>query len=203
LIEILVPFPDRVAPVTHVRSTLLTASLQALRQQGHFDRYLQGLPARYHDALLLNVAGQWLPVDVGVAHYRACEALALDAAQLDAIGSEVGRRAQGTFLGTLVRATGMTPWPALLQAPRLMARLFQGGGVEVAKLGPKEARVVCSGNPLATIPYFRVAFLSGARVGVELVSLKAYVRETTHGGGVGAPPTHGTDDTISMRISWV
>ncbi|HEY2511604.1 MAG TPA: hypothetical protein VGI39_12135, partial [Polyangiaceae bacterium] len=90
-------------PVTHIRSTQLAASVLALRAHGHFDRYIKGLPVRFHEPVLRSVAGTWLPIEVGVAHYRAAEALGLSVEEQMEMGRGVAQRIQSGLLGTLVR----------------------------------------------------------------------------------------------------
>ena len=152
---------ERLGPVTQFRSTMLTTSLNALRDHGYGDRYFELLPARHHDTVRTCFAGVWLPIDLGLAHYEACDALGLSTLEQFAIGKEVGLKIQGTFLGTMVKlakSAGVTPWVCLGQYQRLYDRLFVGGGVIVTRLGPKEARMEGLGLPLSRIPYFRTAF---------------------------------------------
>ncbi len=151
-----------VEPATLIRSTLLAASLMTLRSRGHFDRYLTKLPLPFHDPVLNSIAGSWLPIEVGVAHYRAANALALPLEELHEIGRIVAARIQDSLLGTLVRVArtaGVTPWTGIEYLPKLWARTISGGAIAVYRLGPKEARVECHGAPeLAAIDYFRQAF---------------------------------------------
>jgi hypothetical protein len=58
----------------------------------------------------------------------------------------------------LAAGTGVTPWTVFAQARRFWDRAFQGSGVSVSKLGPKEARMEIVGWPLARIEYTRVSF---------------------------------------------
>src|SRR4051794_1890465 len=105
------------APVaTRVRSTWLRSSLAALEARGLMHRYLTLLPAEHHAAVLASVAGTWLPIEVAVQHYHACDRLGLAPLDVLAIGQEVTRRVHGmamrTFL-TLAQGLGATPWTAL------------------------------------------------------------------------------------------
>jgi hypothetical protein len=197
--EILVPLSaprERLPPVTQFRSTLLTTSLKAIRDRGHGDRYLQILPPQHHDAVRACIAGVWLPIDLGLAHYAACNALGLSSEEQMAIGREVGLKIQGTFLGTVVKlakAAGVTPWLCLTQYQRLWDRLLVGGGVVLTKLGPKEARLECLGAELARIPYFRTAFRGLNESSCELFCSKAYVVEIK---------SLCTPTSLGYRIAW-
>jgi len=166
---------------THVRSTLVLSSVQSLKTRGYYDRYLPLLDGAMRDAILSSVAGVWMPMNVALAHYHACEALGLSLVDAVAIGHDVGNRIQGSFLGVVVRAaknTGVTPWSVLMQVGRLWDRTFHGGGGPVlTKLGPKESRVELCGLPLMTVPYFRHAYRGAFSAGLELFCEKVYVNE--------------------------
>jgi hypothetical protein len=89
---------------------------------GRFEAYARLLGDPWRDLPSRAIAGLWLPIDAGLAHYRACDALGLSTLEQVAIGREVGDRIHGTFLGTMVRAArgaGVTPWVALGSARKL------------------------------------------------------------------------------------
>jgi hypothetical protein len=171
---------DRVPPVTRVRSTLIASSLQAVRDRKLLDRYQSFLPREYHDVVLQSIAGTWLSVDAGAAHYRAMDALNLSSGEVVDVGRSVAEKVQGTVLATLAKlatGSGVTPWSGLAQLHRLWGRIFIGGAVAVAKRGPKEAVCDIVGNPLLEIPYFRVGFRGLATGGLNLFCSKVYVTE--------------------------
>jgi hypothetical protein len=60
--EAFIPLPAPVPLLTEVRSALLTSSLLSVRERGHEARYLTLLDPRYHDAILYNPAGLWVPL---------------------------------------------------------------------------------------------------------------------------------------------
>jgi hypothetical protein len=187
---------ERVPPVTRLRSTLLTTSLKSIRERGHGARYLAMLPTRHHDTIRASIAGVWLPIDVGCAHYEACDALGLSPEEQLEIGREVGLKIQGTFLGTMVKlakAAGVTPWICLEQYQRLWDRLVVGGAVAIAKLGPKEAHLECHNLPLARVPYFRTAFRGVNAASCGLFCSRVYVEEIT---------SARTSISLGYRISW-
>lgn len=199
--EVLIPFRgarESLGVVRDVRSTLITTSQQAIRARGLFDRYLSLLSGADRQALMSNVAGQWIPVEYALAHYRACDALGFTASEQVAIGTDVGERVHGTFLGVMVRTAktaGVTPWTALNYSQKLYDRLFQGGGgISVVKLGPKEARAEVIGVPLVRVPYFRNGFRGLYQAGVQLFCEKVYTYETAN---------IGMSDHFAVRISWV
>lgn len=189
---------DRGGLATHVRSTLLLSSVQSLRARGLFDRYVTHLDPAVRDALLTSVAGVWMPMSLGMLHYRACEALGLSLVEATQIGHDVGNRVQGSLLGVLTRAakgSGVTPWTVLGQIGRLWDRTFQGGGgARLTKLGPKEARAELIGLPLMAVPYFRHAYRGAFHAGLELFCEKIYVNEIA---------SRSSDVAGAYRVSWV
>jgi hypothetical protein len=195
--EVVLQLPrGRVAVATEVRSSLIFSSLQSLRSHGLFDRYVSLVAPEFRDTILNSVAGVWLPMRVGVAHYQACEDLGIPAADQVAIGHEVGNRIQGSLVGMLLRSArgaGATPWTVLGQLDRLWDRVFRGGaGPLVMRRGPKEARVELIGLPLLGVPYFRHAYRGTFLAGLELFSNKVYVHEGARR----------LDGTAEFRVSW-
>jgi hypothetical protein len=197
--EIFLPLPQSRAAIrltTLVRTTLIATSVRSLRSRGHFERYARHLDPAALRQIVECVAGAWLPISVGIAHYEACDALDLGALEQIAIGSEVGHRVHGTFLGTMVRAArtaGVTPWMALGHSQRLYERVFAGGGaVAVTRVGPKDARVELLANPLYGIRYYRTALCGVYVAAAQLFCSKAYARELPGG----------TDTSMHLAISW-
>jgi hypothetical protein len=198
--EVFLAFPKErhtIPLATEFRSTWLVSSLRSMRERGALDRYLSYLPLKFHEPVLSAVAGVWLPMDVALAHYEACDRLGYTYSELLAIGRDAGDRARTTVLSTAVRLTrqaGVTPWTVLAQLQRLWERMFKGGGVAAWKLGPKEARIELVGCPIARVPYFRVA-MQGVLLGIgEMFCEKLYINEVA---GLC------TRTTLGYRGSWV
>ncbi len=200
LADVHLPFPvaqERIALVTQVRGSLIASSLNAARERGLFERYQEALERKHHAAIFESIAADWLPTDVGMAHYRAMDALGLTPGEVFDIGRGVADRVQGTVLATaarLAKSSGVTPWLPLSSLHRLWSRLFEGGGVAVYKVGPKEARIDIVRVPFAEFAYFRGAFRGLAAAGFEMFSNRVYVTELARF----ASPT-----TIVFRVAWV
>lgn len=179
--ETIIPLPAiEISSVTSVRSTLLSSSLQAVRERSLDETYTRALPKRYHDQVLGTLAPVWLPIDVAMAHYRAMDSLALPEDQVLSIGRSVGDRLHGTFLGTIVRGArhaGITPWTLASKGERVWSRVFEGGAVGIVKLGPKDGLLSIRGLPLLSFDYFRVGLRGVICAGVEAVAQSCYVRE--------------------------
>jgi hypothetical protein len=164
----------------HFRSTWITASQATLRERGLFEAYRSALDAAHREALLVVVPGVWLPMDVARAHYAACDSLKLAEDDLVDIGARAMRRANATtlsFITRLAKNAGVTPWTVLAQTHRIMANTMDDGGVAIAKLGPKDARVEILGYPLAELRYNRVTMRGILQGAIELFCRKAYSRE--------------------------
>jgi hypothetical protein len=198
--ELLLPFPapaESLGLATEVRSTLIASSIESLRRRAAYDRYCTLLSPTHKEAILTAVAGQWLPMAAGLAHYRACEALGFSIEEQFAIGSEVSHKIHDTFLGVVVKMAknaGVTPWVLLPKGNQLYSRLFNGGGgTQITKLGPKECRAEIAGIPLLEVPYFRNAIRGIYQAAITLFCLRAYVNEI---------PRRGTSSSVALRVAW-
>ena len=170
---------ESLGAVSKIRSTLITTSLRTLTDRKLIDRYFTELAEEHRAAMHNMVAGVWIPVEVAIAHYRACDALELSSTTQLEIGQQVGSRIQGTLLGTMAtlsKQAGATPWTFLSRLDRLYDRLVVGGGVSVDKRAPKEALVNVYGVPLFDIPYFATAWRGVIQGLCELFCGRAYVK---------------------------
>ena len=172
--------------------------MQSLRARGLYDKYHQLLDPGLRAAIVNSTAGEWLGIEYAVAHYTACNELGLSADEQRAMGRDVSRRINETFLGVVVkvaRGVGVTPWVLLLRGNVLYSRVLRGGGLQVTKAAPKAARIDIRGCSLLDLPYFRNALLGmyEASLGLfgERVSLRAEPSETQ-------PGLH-----IMLRVHWV
>jgi len=194
--EFILPYPPDVV-ATKFRATWLASSLRAARTRGFFDRYLANLPKEYHDVVLHSVAGEWLPVEVALAHYAALDALALSEVEILAIGAEVNARFNNIFLQTVLRlakGVGATPWTAFRQAQKMWDRTWVGGGYAIVKLGEREARGEVVGWPCARFRYTRVGMRGMVSGTTSLFCRRAWVQEI---------PAQCTDTRLVYKINWV
>jgi hypothetical protein len=106
-------------------------------------------------------------------------------------------RVGGTLLGTSIsvaREAGATPWTVLARMQQFWRRGYDGGGVAILKLGPKEARVDVAEFSLCTSAFYRCAFTGWLSGLVEMFCSKVYAKDR------GSP--HGPS-SISVRLQWV
>jgi hypothetical protein len=197
--EPIVPLPaDRsaVSRATHLRSTIISSSIAALRELGFYEAYVAQLDAQARDEVLSIVPGVWVPMALGFVHYTACDRLRLPVSDLLALGSHAGERVMRSPLSvamTLAKESGVTPWTMFAQSQRLWERSFQGSAIGVFKLGPKEARAEIVGWPLARIEYNRVS-VRGILAGLaQPFCTRVYVSEVT--------PLC-TTSTCGYRVAW-
>jgi len=184
--------------VLKVRSTLLMSGLQALRHFDYYARYVELLPNEHHERILYCTTPEWLPVELAVLHYRICDSLGIDDAELDRIGQYVSDKMMGTFLGTLTRSArklGTTPWLPLGQYDRLWERILLGGSCKVEKVAPKDAVVTSVGIPMLESRYFRTAYM-GVQRGAGLLFAKSIVAKRL-------PSPFGDPHACATRLSWV
>jgi hypothetical protein len=173
-IEKIIAHAAVIRPLTAVRSTLIQSSINSLKVAGHFDRYVQLLDPLHREVVLNTLAPTWLPLEAGMAHYGACDALNLDARQMRDVAERVGDRIQGTFLKALTRgarAAGITPWTLLNHFDRIWGRLFQGGSVEVTREGPKDVTIDMRSAVIPRFEYVRVGFTGLFRGGFKFVGV--------------------------------
>lgn len=183
--------------VTQVRGTLIGSSIIALKNAGHFEAYKKALPAEWHEHVLYAPAAAWLPIEIGVRHYEACNALGLSAHEVAAMGNAVAAlTSKSVFLAAarVAREAGTSPLTVLPLLPRLWARLFQGGHLRGFQTGPKDVRMEVVGCVLLESPYFRNALRGLATALVEPVARKVLVREV---------PLKGDRQALSFLFSWV
>jgi hypothetical protein len=181
----------------HVRSTLLLGGIASISAAGLLDAYAAVAPAKVRTTIQSSVAGMWLPIEIGVAHYAACDQLGISAEAAARIGRGTFERTKGLLLGTaigLAKRAGVTPWSLVPHLQRFWLRGYDGGAIRATKLGPKEVRLDVLANPLLASRYYRAACRGLATGLLELVCQKAYGHEQTFGD---------PDTTFSVRLQWV
>jgi hypothetical protein len=198
--SVVVGFPvprERVPTATKFKTTWLSSSLRALRQRDLFGAYMENLPARHHAAVLGTVVGEWQPAELAIAHYEACDALGLPVSEQVAIGEEVTLRAQGGFLGTMLKLAtrvGVTPWTLLAQSNRMWEKTWIGGGVAVYRLDEHRARVELVGWPCSGIGWCRHGMRGLLQAATRLFAERTLAQDV---------PALCTESTLGYTVSWV
>jgi hypothetical protein len=198
--QLLVPFPastpGAVQPATQFRNSWLWSPLRALKARDLLRAYIRHLPPEHHEAVLWNDECAWLPIEVALAHYRACDALDLPPEDVVAMGRDVTNVVptpmHSRLLG-LARGVGVTPWHVLEQVQGLWDRVWLGGGVSVVKLGPTKARIEIAGWPCAESPSCRAGLRGAIEAVTDLFCTRSYAREL---------PERATPTSLAYVLSW-
>jgi hypothetical protein len=170
----------RLRPLERVRSTLLCSGLTELRARGLFDAYRETIDRHAGDIIVNTTVGVWLPMDVAMEHFRACDAVVPTASDAFAIGAGSGQRVQASVLAAIIRlatGAGASPWTVFQNYDRLWRRVFDGGAVTIHRRGPKDALIELRGMPISQFAYFRNAFRGANDAALRLFAKTLYVRE--------------------------
>src|SRR3954464_2871566 len=92
--EVILALPaarSRIPMATRFRSTWLASSLQALRERGLYERYVEALSPAYAETITTCVTDMWRPTGAGIAHYETCDRLDLATRDQVAMGTQVMR----------------------------------------------------------------------------------------------------------------
>lgn len=195
--NILLPFPQPIPRMRHARSTLLQSGIASLREAGLYETYVASVRREVREEIEQAVAAMWIPIETAIAHYLACDRLGLSAESAAKLGRSTFDRSKGLLLGAatgLARGAGVTPWTLAPHLQRFWLRGFDGGGVQVVQLGPKEMRIDVVASPILQSAYFRSALRGLTTALLELVTQKVYVH---------ADPAPGPETAIVLRAQWV
>ncbi|HEX5656118.1 MAG TPA: hypothetical protein VFX59_02940 [Polyangiales bacterium] len=183
--------------VRGVRGSLIVSSLATLRDLSLFDRYQRVIDPEVLAPLQFAIASTWLPVELAMAHYAACDALKLTEVQMKDIGEHVSEKLVSTFWGAALRearkAGAAVPYDiALKQYGSMWDRIFQGGSSTVEELGHKDARIHARGLPMVRYRYFQVAYVGLIRGAAMMFFRACHVKVERI-----------TDDQLTVLVSWV
>jgi hypothetical protein len=150
-----------------------------LQDNGLIERYYQRLAPESQNDMRSLVAGSWVPVDLAMAHYRACEALCLSRTEQLALGKGVGQRQDKTLFRSmlnLAKGAGVTPWTPLGLLGKIKERVILGGGLAVYKLSPKDAVVEAHLMPFLEFPYVQTGYYGMLQNTCEYFCRRAYMK---------------------------
>jgi hypothetical protein len=173
--EILIPHDEDFQPLVAVRNTVLQASLGELRTAGYYERYAANIEPAVLEELASNLAPGWVPIDLADAHYQACDRMGLSADELQRIGQAVGVRVRQTSIIVAGNKTSDAPvdvWKIVDQLHRAWKRVYQGGSVQIVRLGPKDELIELRGHSLYRHNYFRFASLAAITAAHEAVGAR-------------------------------
>jgi hypothetical protein len=194
---IMIPHDSEAGPVTAVKNVLIQASLAELKSHGHYERYSQLMAADALDTLRLSLAPGWIPIELALAHYEACDKLELTPAQFAAIGNDVGDRVQDAVLVSLakkVRAANFDLDAALGPLQRMWPRLFQGGSVQTVSVAGKERLIEERGFRLNRYHYYRQGHVAALRATYAALGIRVIDIKVDHYDAL--------SDEMVVRVSW-
>jgi hypothetical protein len=171
--EVFIAHDAVVRPVTAVRNDVLQASLTFLRDRGWYERYAKLVDPAILRELTTNVAPRWVPIDVVHAHYRACDAMELSTEELERLGEDAGQRARkvSIVVSQPKQNAEFDLWQNSERMHRVWKRLYQGGSVQVVRLGANEELIDFCGFSVHQHRYFRYGCVAAIRAAHEAVGL--------------------------------
>ena len=193
--EWLYPAP-RASPVVALRGTIFFLDWCWLRENDLFDRYQLLLePSKRREVLDVTVA-MWVPIGLGLAHYRALDSLSLTRTQLFDVGWGASDRVHGMVLKTMIRLAGqlgVTPWLALRQSHKLWERSWNGGRVLAAREGERAALVEVRDASVVQSRFFRGSLAGAVASGIAPFCARPNVVELDE---------RRTNTSFRVRIAW-
>jgi hypothetical protein len=195
--EVLIPHEVGFQPLVAVRNTLIQASLGELREAGYYDRYAEHVPVDILRELTSNLAPSWVPIELANAHYAACDAMRLTEDELRRVGEAVGLRVRQTSIivaGKKDENARVDAFAIVGHLHRVWKRVYQGGSVQITKIGPATQLIELRGFSLNRHHYFRFA-TRAASVGIyEALGVRIEVAKV-----LSYDPT--THDVV-IQLSW-
>ncbi len=195
--EVFVPFPTPIVPLRNVRSTIIVASVANVKAAGLFTDYASHVAKEHHEALFDAHVGGWTPLNAAMAHYAACDTLGLSELSQREFGRKTVERIGRTMVGTgirMARQAGIDPWTFFGQLHRFWSRGYDGGGIAVYKLGPKDAQIQLVEFSLCASPFFRCALFGWFSSFTEMFCARLFMREER--------ATEGPS-SMTVRAQWV
>jgi hypothetical protein len=195
--EWVVPLPPTIEPIRSVRGTLLVTSRTQIRAFERYDDYERALRPETRQYLDGLIASSWVPIAIVHEHLSAIDSLGLSEDVILHGATGVATKLHGIFLSTFVktvRASGMGPLAGAPVIAKIWARIFEGGAIGLQQVGPKDSRLTIRGNALLRHRYHRIAIRNHYKMGIEVFTRLAYVREEA------CDPARGS---LDLAASWV
>jgi hypothetical protein len=128
---------------------------------------------RRRSELTTSVGPGWVPIDVVHSHYGACDAMALSTEELERLGVEAGQHARKVSIVVSPPEPNakFDLWQNSERMHRVWKRLYQGGSVQVVRLGAAEELIEFRGFSVHQHRYFRYGCLAAIRSAHEAVGL--------------------------------
>jgi hypothetical protein len=176
---VIVPHDPTRGPLVAVRRLLIHSSIAELSRLGLYESY-RGLIGSSSLARIDELMGPgWMPVELALEHYEACDKLGLSDEQVHGIGLRSGEKMGEVLLTANAHAGGEArdARPLIEAFSRMRERIYAGGSCQYTQLGPKKLIVEYKDNALFSIGYYRVAYLgfvfkAFGSMGIDIVDSK-------------------------------
>jgi len=196
--EIIVPHDEKRGPLSAVRRMLIHSSLAELRALGVYDNYCHVIEPATLTSIMHMIGPGWIPADLALTHYEACDKLGLSDQQVQDLGARSGENIGSALLVARAQIpelkTDQSAWSMVAAFSRMGRRMYEGSSAQYVKLAPRELQIDYIGNPLFATSYYRSGYLGFMRkafdhMGFELVKL-----------GISAYRKRGAE--VDIRLSW-
>jgi hypothetical protein len=196
--DIIVPHDAKRGPLTAVRRMLIHSSLAELQTLGVYDDYCSLMDPETLTGIKGMIGPGWIPADLAIKHYDACEQLGLSDEQVQNLGARSGENIGSALMVAGAQLpelkTEQSTWSMITAFSRMGPRMYEGSSAQYVKLSPHELQIEYVGNPLFSTSYYRNGFLgflrkSFGQLGFELLKL-----------GNSQYRKRGAE--IDMRLSW-
>jgi hypothetical protein len=195
--EIIHSHLPEIRPCSAVRNVVLQSSLTMLEEEGHYERYVKLMDPKKLEELRSTLAPGWIPIALAHAHYQACDDLGLTEDEIARLGQRIGLKLHETMLvhsGKRNPGADFDLWEATGALYRTYARTYEGGSLQVAKLGPKDKLLELKGFSLSRHRYYRIAQLHGIASGYQSFGVRLETKKI-----VSYNPTA---DELTFRFTW-
>jgi hypothetical protein len=182
--------------VDAVRGFVFTTGLRWLREHDLVDRYVEHLPESLRASVGTMTATEWIPLDLALQCYAACDALNLSVEEQIDVGRTVSAANNGVVVTTIVRligGLGATPWLGLRHIDKVWHRSNRGGAVAVFRESDRAARLEFWRVPMAASRFFVTSMRGAVAVGVEALCDRVLVSEL---------PGYAEEDGFALRVVW-
>lgn len=195
--EVVIPHDMTRGPVTAVKGMLLQFSIAQIKHYGYYERYAQFIAPGLLGELLSHVASSWLPVELAMAHYEACDKLRLNASEVARLATRVGDHLQERSYVSAAKKDRPPDFDLWTETPalhRMWDRLYQGGSVQVVKMSPKHQLLEQRGFPMNRYAYYRDAQIAVVRTAYSGLGLRLSRLEVVS--------FSAARDELVLRVAW-
>jgi hypothetical protein len=159
--EIVVPHELSRGPLVAVRRMLVHSSIAELGAVGLYDGYCQIVDRGSLERIRELIGPGWMPVELALEHYSACDRLQLSDEAILAAGMRAGDKMGSALLVAgaqpQIESKDRSPWPLLQAFARMGRRIYDGASAQYVKAASNTLRIEYYGNPLFAFHYYRVA----------------------------------------------